>query len=150
MADQTGEIYDENIFTLVWARRFAEYKRPDLLLLDYRRFESLLLNKEFPVQIIWAGKPYPGDFGALFVFDRIAHVAKKFSNCSILVGYELKLSKMLKQGADVWLNNPRVHHEASGTSGMTAALNFSTADGWFPEFANPDHNCFLIPPTDLQ
>jgi starch phosphorylase len=67
---------------------------------------------------------------------------------AVLVGYELKLSKKLKAGADIWLNNPRVPREASGTSGMTAAMNgainFSTIDGWIPEFAT-EKNSFLIP-----
>jgi starch phosphorylase len=67
---------------------------------------------------------------------------------AVLVGYELKLSKKLKAGADIWLNNPRVPHEASGTSGMTAAMNgainFSTIDGWIPEFAT-EKNSFMIP-----
>ena len=68
--------------------------------------------------------------------------------------YELKLSKLLKQGADLWLNTPRVAHEASGTSGMTAAMNgavnLSTADGWVPEFAKHGHNAFIIPTSDLS
>lgn len=152
VADQTGEIYDENILTLVWARRFTDYKRPDLLLLNFDRFEKLLLNKAHPIQIIWAGKPYPMDYGAISVFDKIVYATKNYSNCSVLVGYELKLSKMLKQGADVWLNTPRLGHEASGTSGMTAAMNgainFSTPDGWIPEFAQHKHNSFLLPPSE--
>lgn len=152
VADQTGEIYDENILTLVWARRFTDYKRPDLLLLDFDRFERLLLNQVYPIQIIWAGKPYPVDYGAISVFDKIVNITKNYSNCSVLVGYELKLSKMLKQGADIWLNTPRIGHEASGTSGMTAAMNaainVSTADGWVPEFARHNHNCFLLSPSD--
>ena len=71
---------------------------------------------------------------------------------AVLTGYELSLSKLLKQGSDVWLNNPRVPREASGTSGMTAAmngsLNFSTDDGWIPEFAKPGINSFVVPKAD--
>ncbi len=71
---------------------------------------------------------------------------------AVLTGYELALSKRLKQAADCWLNNPRVPREASGTSGMTAsmngAINFSTDDGWIPEFINHGHNGFVVPKAD--
>lgn len=154
VADQSGEIYNENILTIVWARRFAEYKRADLLFHDYERFLALINNKDYPVQIIWAGKPYPMDYGAISTFDRIAHESKKHHSCAILVGYELKLSKLLKQGADIWLNNPRITREASGTSGMTAsmnaAINFSIPDGWIPEYGNHGINSFIVPPTDYN
>ena len=152
VADQCGEIYDENILTLVFAKRFAGYKRADLLLYDMERFHRLVTHKERPIQIIWAGKPYPVDYTAIGVFDRIADLCKTYSNCAILVGYELKLSMQLKGGADVWLNVPRITHEASGTSGMSAAMNgavnLSIPDGWFPEFARDKLNAFVIPPCD--
>ena len=154
VADQAGEIYDENICTIVFAKRFAGYKRPDLFFHDMERFDKLVTNKERPVQIIWAGKPYPMDYAAIGVFDKIVNVCKKYINCSILVGYELELSKLLKQGADVWLNIPRVSHEASGTSGMAAAMNGAVnvglPDGWFPEFARDKINSFVIPPCDIS
>jgi glycogen phosphorylase len=154
VADQCGEIYDENILTIVFAKRFTGYKRADLLFHNMERFDQLVRNKNFPVQIIWAGKPYPVDYAAIAVFDKIVHLSKTCSNCSILVGYESRLSKMLKGGADVWLNLPRMTHEASGTSGMTAAMNgavnVSIPDGWFPEFSHPDINSFLIPPSDMS
>ncbi len=109
-------------------------------------------NKERPVQIIWAGKPYPMDYTAIGVFDKIVDVCKQYTNCSILVGYELKLSKMLKQGADEWLNVPSITHEASCTSGMAAAMNGAVnvglPDGWFPEFARDKINSFVIPASD--
>jgi starch phosphorylase len=153
VADQSGEMYDENILTIVWARRFAGYKRADLLLINMQRFHKLVTNTQYPVQIIWAGKPYPYDYGAISAFDRIVNLTRNYPNCSILSGYELRLSKTLKQGADIWLNTPRVTHEASGTSGMTAAMNgavnLSTADGWFPEFARHGMNAFVIPPADV-
>jgi starch phosphorylase len=153
VADQNGEIYDENILTIVFAKRFGDYKRPGLLLSNMDRFLRLIANINNPVQIIWAGKPYPMDYGGIAAFDRIANVCKLYSNCSILMGYELKLSKLLKQGADVWLNTPRISHEASGTSGMSAAMNgavnISTMDGWFPEFARHRKNSFVIPPSDV-
>jgi starch phosphorylase len=138
---------------MVWARRFAGYKRPDLITQDEDRFEKLMNRTEMPVQIIWAGKPYPGDYGAVSTFNKLVHLSKKYKNMAVLVGYELKLSRKLKNGADIWLNNPRVPREASGTSGMTAAMNgainFSTIDGWIPEYAN-DKNSFIIPLADPE
>jgi glycogen phosphorylase len=154
VADQCGEIYDEKIFTIVFARRFAGYKRADLFFHDMDRFIRLVSNPERPVQIIWAGKPYPMDFGGIGTFDKIVNICKTYPNCSILTGYEMSLSKLLKQGADIWLNLPRLTHEASGTSGMTAAMNgtinVSLPDGWFPEFAKDKINSFVIPPCDIS
>ena len=102
--------------------------------------------------MIWAGKPYPMDYPAINDFNNLVHLSKQYKNVAVLVGYELTLSKRLKQGADCWLNNPRVPREASGTSGMTAAMNgavnFSTDDGWIPEFAHHGNNAFVIPKAD--
>ncbi|MEP6700385.1 MAG: alpha-glucan family phosphorylase [Bacteroidota bacterium] len=152
VADQTGKIFNPDIFTIVWARRFAGYKRAALLTTDEDRFERLLSNMQHPVQIIWAGKPYPVDHPAISEFNQLVHLSKRFKNVAVLTGYELALSKRLKQSADCWLNNPRVPREASGTSGMTAAMNgavnFSTDDGWIPEFINHGHNGFVVPKAD--
>lgn len=154
VADEDGEIYDEKICTIVFARRFTGYKRPDLLLLNMDRFHAVVTNTKRPVQIIWAGKPYPMDYTAIGTFDRIVNVCKTYANCATLVGYELTLSKLLKRGADIWLNLPRLTHEASGTSGMTAAMNgainVSLPDGWVPEFAKDNINSFVIPPCDTS
>jgi glycogen phosphorylase len=154
VADQNGEIYDTRILTIVFARRFGGYKRPELLLNDMHRFQRLVENAERPVQIIWAGKPYPMDYTSIAIFDKIVHICKTYPNCSILAGYEMKLSKLLKQGADVWLNVPRIGHEASGTSGMSAAMNgainMSIPDGWFPEFARDKQNSFVIPAAGAE
>jgi glycogen phosphorylase len=148
VANQTGKLFDENKLTIVWARRFATYKRANLLLKDFDRFLSIVNNKDFPVQVIWAGKPYPEDFDAINVFNEIYWRTKDLANCTVVTGYELWLSGHLKKGSDVWLNNPRLYHEASGTSGMTAALNasinFSIPDGWVPEFSKHGKNSFLI------
>ncbi|MEH0156099.1 alpha-glucan family phosphorylase [Limibacter armeniacum] len=153
VADQTGKVLDPNALTIVWARRFAAYKRADLITKDKERFERILASTERPIQIIWSGKPYPMDYGAVSIFNSLVHLAKKYKNLAVLVGYELKLSRKLKQGADIWLNNPRVPREASGTSGMTAsmngAINFSTNDGWIPEFASGE-NAFVIPRPDMS
>jgi len=154
VADQCGEIYDEKICTLVFAKRFAGYKRPDLLLRDRERFHRLVTNPKHPIQIIWAGKPYPMDYTGIGVFDKVVNVCKTYPNCAMLFGYELRLSKLLKNGADIWLNHPRLRHEASGTSGMTAAMNgavnVSLPDGWFPEFAKDKQNAFVIPACDAS
>ena len=152
VADQTGKLFDPNVFTIVWARRFAGYKRADLIIRDQQRFRALLENKNFPVQIIWAGKPYPMDYPAINDFNHLVHLSKQHKNMAVLIGYELSLSKRMKQAADLWLNNPRVPREASGTSGMTASMNgaanFSTDDGWIPEFVNHGNNGFVIPKAD--
>ena len=149
VADQTGKIFNPDVFTIVWARRFAGYKRAGLIATDEQRFEKLLSNPQFPVQIIWAGKPYPVDHPAISEFNQLVHLSKKYKNVAVLTGYELGLSKRMKQASDCWLNNPRVPREASGTSGMTAAMNgavnFSTDDGWIPEFINHGHNGFVVP-----
>ena len=121
---------------------------------DWVRFNTLVSSTQYPIQIIWAGKPYPEDSSAIGLFNQIITRAKPFANCAVLTGYELELSALLKKGADVWLNNPRMYHEASGTSGMTAAMNgtinLSLPDGWVPEFAKDGENCFVIQPADLQ
>jgi starch phosphorylase len=152
VADQTGKLLDPNVFTIVWARRFAGYKRANLITRDLERFNALMSNKKYPVQIIWAGKPYPVDYPAISEFNELVHLSKNYKNVAVMVGYELALSKRLKQAADCWLNNPRVPREASGTSGMTAsmngAVNFSTNDGWIPEFVHHGNNGFVVPPAD--
>ncbi|WP_028296717.1 alpha-glucan family phosphorylase [Olivibacter sitiensis] len=154
VADQAGEIYRPDVLTVVWARRFAAYKRADLLLRHRERFEQLVKNTKYPIQIIWAGKPYPTDMGAVNLFNYLVHMSKVYPNISVLTGYELALSRQLKQCADIWLNNPRVPREASGTSGMTAAmngaLNLSTNDGWIPEFIKHEVNGFVIPTADYE
>lgn len=152
VADQCGKLFDSKVFTMVWARRFAGYKRADLLLQDKERFRKLLENKKYPVQIIFAGKPYPVDYAAISTFNNLVEESKNHKNMAVLTGYELSLSKSLKQGSDVWLNNPRVPREASGTSGMTASMNasvnLSTDDGWIPEFAKNGVNSFVVPKAD--
>lgn len=152
VADQTGKLFDPNVFTIVWARRFAGYKRAGLLTRDMDRFNQLINDKKYPVQIIWAGKPYPMDYPAINEFNHLVHLSKGYKNVAVVIGYEIGLSKRLKQAADCWLNNPRVPREASGTSGMTAAMNgavnFSTDDGWIPEFVNHGNNGFVVPKTD--
>ncbi len=154
VANQTGKLFDPNILTIVWARRFAEYKRPWLLAYDKERFKKLVTNSKKPVQIIWAGKPYPFDHRAINMFNELIAISKEYKSVAVLIGYELKLSKLLKQGSDVWLNTPRYSREASGTSGMTAVVNatvhFSIDDGWHDEFYKDDINSFTIHHADTD
>ncbi len=152
VADQTGKMFDPDVLTIVWARRFAEYKRPGLLKYDFQRFVKLIEDTDRPVQIIWAGKPYPTDFGAIDIFNELIQISHRYKNVAVLLGYELSLSKLLKKGSDVWLNTPRLTREASGTSGITASMNgsvhLSIDDGWHPEFARDGKNSFTIPEID--
>ncbi|MCA8832991.1 alpha-glucan family phosphorylase [Hymenobacter pini] len=154
VADQTGTLLDPEVLTVVWARRFAGYKRSDLILRHFERFLDIVNNAERPVQVIWAGKPYPKDFGAIGLFNSIIEKTKNLKNCAVLTGYELALSAALKKGSDIWLNTPRYPREASGTSGMTAAMNasasLSIADGWIPEFVRHGENGFIIEHTDIN
>ncbi|MBD1397750.1 alpha-glucan family phosphorylase [Pontibacter sp. JH31] len=152
VADQTGKLFRKDVLTVVWARRFAAYKRADLLVHDIERFFEMISNKDQPVQVIWAGKPYPFDEGAVSVFNSLVSLSYQRKNFAVLTGYEIGLSKKLKHGADVWLNTPRRPREASGTSGMTAAMNgavnLSVLDGWLPEFARHGENSFVLPVVD--
>lgn len=152
VADQTGKLFDPDVLTIVWSRRFAEYKRANLITKDFQRFKNLVTRSEKPIQIIWAGKPHPADSNAINLFNELVYLSRPFKRCAVLTGYELDLSFVLKKGADVWLNNPRITREASGTSGMTASMNgaihFSINDGWHPEFARHGENSFTIPPVD--
>ncbi|MBB6610687.1 alpha-glucan family phosphorylase [Pontibacter sp. Tf4] len=154
VADQTGKLFDPEVLTIVWARRFAAYKRADLLVHDLERFLDIVNNHDRPVQVIWAGKPYPFDEGAVSTFNKLVGLSRKQPNVAVLTGYEMELSRKLKQGSDVWLNTPRRPREASGTSGMTAAMNgsvnFSVQDGWLPEFSRHGENSFILPIVDTS
>lgn len=152
VADNSGKLFNPEVFTIVWARRFAGYKRASLLAREIDRFKQLLSNKHYPIQVIWAGKPYPLDYPAILELNELINISKELPNVAVCLGYELTLSRYLKQAADVWLNNPRVPREASGTSGITAtmngAVNFSTNDGWIREFINHGNNGFVVPLAD--
>lgn len=150
VADQNAKLFDPNVLTIVWARRFAEYKRADLITRDIEKFNELMNNTKQPVQLIIAGKPYPMDYNAIRQYDALVELSHGYKNMAVLAGYELSLSKKLKDGADIWLNNPRVTREASGTSGMTAAMNgainLSTNDGWIREFNEMNSNALYTLP----
>ncbi len=153
VADQTGKLFDPDVLTVVWARRFAAYKRADLIMRDLSAFYDLLQGDQ-PIQILWAGKPYPEDDFAVNLFNRLVELTQDYERATIVTGYEMDLSAAIKKGADVWLNTPRRPKEASGTSGMTAsmngAVNLSTNDGWIPEFARHGHNAFVIPEANVN
>ncbi|MEL6194193.1 MAG: alpha-glucan family phosphorylase [Bacteroidota bacterium] len=153
VADQTGKKFDPDVLTIVWARRFAAYKRADLIMRNRSRFYEMLQGKH-PVQIIWAGKPYPLDDGAVDTFNSLVGMTHLSHQATIVTGYEMNMSRWLKEGSDIWLNTPRRPREASGTSGMTAAMNgsvnLSTDDGWIPEFAKHGKNSYVIPAADLS
>lgn len=152
VANQTGNLLDPDVLTIVWARRFAAYKRADLIMRNHQYFYELLSQTRYPIQVIWAGKPYPGDEGAVDMFNRLVQNTHLAKNATVVTGYEMDVSALLKKGSDIWLNTPRRPKEASGTSGMTAAMNasvnLSINDGWIPEFGKHGHNAFVIPEAD--
>lgn len=135
IADTAGKRFDPNVLTITWARRFADYKRAWLILMDKDRLNKLLeANK---IQIIFAGKFHPDDVMGREMFNKILHRSHTLKNVVVLPGYELELSAKLKRGSDIWLNTPLRPFEASGTSGMSAnmngALHLSIFDGWTVE-----------------
>ncbi len=139
-------LLDPNILTLGFARRFATYKRPNLLLSDPNRFLSILTNPSRPMQLILAGKAHPADLPGQtlikewmqFIFDNPE--ARK--HVIFLSDYDMLLTEQLVQGVDVWVNTPRRPWEASGTSGMkvlvNGGINLSELDGWWAEAYTPE------------
>jgi starch phosphorylase len=134
-----GAQLDPEALTIAFARRFATYKRATLVLGDEERL-ARLLGGDHPVQLIFAGKAHPRDEGGKALIERIGQVSRdeRFRNRVVfLPGYGIDVARELVHGADVWLNNPRRPMEASGTSGMKAAmngvLNVSVLDGWWDE-----------------
>lgn len=126
--------------TIGFARRFATYKRATLIFSDHERLDRLVNDPFRPVQFIFAGKAHPADQPGQDLIRQIYHLSRteRFRGKIILLeNYDINLARYLVQGVDVWLNNPRRPHEASGTSGEKAALNgvinFSVLDGWWEE-----------------
>jgi starch phosphorylase len=131
--------------TLCFARRFATYKRGNLLLRDPERLLRLVRDADRPVQLIFAGKAHPHDMPGKELIREIIHFAEKYDVTSRIVfieNYDLTVARYLTSGGDVWLNTPRRPQEASGTSGMKAAmngvLNCSILDGWWDEAYDPE------------
>jgi len=143
-------IFDPNILTIGFARRFATYKRADLLLSDLNRLDALLNHPEHPVQFIFAGKAHPADDPGKRLIQKIANLRfdPRFAHrITFIEDYDINVCRHMIQGVDVWLNNPRRPLEASGTSGQKAvlngALNLSILDGWWAE-AYDGSNGFAI------
>ena len=137
--------FDADALTIGFARRFATYKRADLLFREPERLARLLADDERPVQLVLAGKAHPADEGGKALIQKIVAFARSpeaNGRVVFLPDYEMTLARYLVQGVDVWLNNPRRPFEASGTSGMKAALNgvvnLSVLDGWWVEGFSPD------------
>ncbi len=137
-------VLDPNALTVGFARRFATYKRPDLLLHDQERLIRLLNDRERPLQLVIAGKAHPHDDGGKEMIKRWAKFITRpeVEGLAVFVeDYDLALAAELVQGVDVWLNTPRRPWEASGTSGMkvlvNGGLNFSELDGWWAEAYTP-------------
>jgi|CXWL01.1.fsa_nt_gi starch phosphorylase len=135
-----GTLLDPHAFTIGFARRFATYKRANLLFRDIDRLKALLTDQRRPVQLVIAGKAHPQDTPGKEVLQELYHFARDpmfEGRVAFLEGYDMHLAHVLVQGVDLWLNVPRVPLEASGTSGMKAALNgvpqLSTLDGWWEE-----------------
>src|SRR5713226_9388962 len=136
------EPMDEQALTFGFARRFAPYKRANLLLEDRARLNRLLRNGKRPVQLIFAGKSHPSDQPGKDIVARVVALAREEPCVVFLKDYDLAIARHLVHGADVWLNNPRRFLEASGTSGMKAGangvLNVSVLDGWWDEAYRPE------------
>jgi len=138
-------IFDPNTLTLGFARRFATYKRPNLLLHDPGRLTRILTNAERPVQLVVAGKAHPADEAGqkmVQAWVRFVERPEVRHHTVFLSDYDLMLAERLVQGADLWINTPRRPWEASGTSGMkvlvNGGLNLSELDGWWAEAYSPE------------
>lgn len=138
--DQAEEVLDPEVLTIGFARRFAEYKRGTLLFRDLTRLKRILLNKEMPVQIIISGKAHPNDNIGKELIKQVVQISRDpeiKGKIVFIEDYDMNVAHYLVQGCDVWLNLPRRPFEASGTSGMKAAvngvLNVSVLDGWWCE-----------------
>jgi len=148
--------------TIVFARRFAAYKRPTLILKDKKRFSKILTDPAKPVQMIFAGKVHPADTASKGMIKEIIDFAKEFNvedRVIFLENYDMNIARHLCWGADIWLNNPDQEMEASGTSGMKAAMNgvlhLSTLEGWWLEGYNGNNGWAITAGTrhnraDLQ
>jgi starch phosphorylase len=142
---QADSVLDPNTLTIGFARRFTEYKRPNLLLTDPARLDALLGNDKRPIQIIVAGKAHPADIQGkdmISAWIELAHRPSRRRRVVFLEDYDITLAQEMVQGVDVWINTPRRPWEACGTSGMkvlvNGGLNCSILDGWWDEAYRPD------------
>jgi len=137
---RASQVLDPNAFTIGFARRFATYKRATLLFRDVDRLKKILLNKDMPVQVVFAGKAHPKDQPGKSYIREVVQLSRDpdlWKHVVFLEDYDMRVAREMIQGVDVWLNTPRRGEEACGTSGMKAAingvLNLSILDGWFDE-----------------
>src|SRR6266567_856764 len=142
---KAAEVLDPDTLTLGFARRFASYKRPNLLLHDAERLVRILANRERPVQLVLAGKAHPQDAAGQGMIRQWIEVVRRpevRSRVVFLSDYDLLMAEQLVQGVDLWVNTPRRPWEASGTSGMkvlvNGGLNLSELDGWWAEAYEPE------------
>ena len=142
---EAGHLFDPNVLTLGFARRFATYKRPNLLLHDPERLLRLLTNPQRPVQLIMAGKAHPSDLAGQALIRQWTQFIRRpeaHRHVVFLSDYNMLLSEYLVQGVDVWINTPRRPWEACGTSGMkvlvNGGINLSELDGWWAEAYTPE------------
>jgi starch phosphorylase len=140
-AGEAGRL-DPDTLTIGFSRRFAPYKRANLLLADRKRLEKLLADTRRPLQFVFAGKAHPADGPGKEILRQIVIASRERPEFVFLEDYDIEVARQIVQGADVWLNNPRRFLEASGTSGMKAGangvLNLSVLDGWWDEGYSPD------------
>jgi len=138
--DEIAGLLDHHALTICFARRFATYKRADLLLKDIPRLTKLITDETRPIQLVFAGKAHPNDNEGKDMIKRIVEFAKVHDvrhRVAFLENYDINIARYMVQGCDVWLNTPRRPNEACGTSGMKASanggLNLSILDGWWCE-----------------
>ena len=141
-----GVFLEPYSLTIGFARRFATYKRANLMFRDFERLLRIINNPHMPVQIIFAGKAHPADEPGKLMIQQVYRAVKESRSGGRLIfleDYDINLARYLVQGVDVWMNTPRRPNEASGTSGMKAALNgalnFSVLDGWWREGFNNEN-----------
>jgi len=151
-----GTLLDDRVLTIGFARRFATYKRADLLFRDVDRLQRLLVNPWRPVQLVFAGKAHPADEPGKQMLQRVYQMTREArfeGRIAFIEDYEMHLAHRLVQGVDLWLNLPRPPLEACGTSGMKAALNgvpqLSVVDGWWRE-GYTGQNGWAIPATPRE
>ena len=138
-----GATLNPEALTIAFARPFAEYQRPGLILQDAERLGRLLNDQQRPVQIIFAGKSHPSDSKSKYLIREVYASASSpglEGHIAFLVDYDMYIARHLVQGVDIWLNNPRRMHQPSGTSGMKACINgvihLSILDGWWQQGFN--------------
>lgn len=143
---EAGQVLDPEALTIGFARRFATYKRANLMLRDPERLAKILNDPQRPVQLIFAGKAHPKDHPGKELIRQLVHLAQEqnFRHRIVFVeDYNIEVARYMVQGVDIWLNNPRRPLEASGTSGMkvppNGGINLSILDGWWVEGYNQDN-----------